>query len=126
LGGMMIWALGYDQTANGQELIRSIKKNYLSVESESINSVPSQFSIKSYPNPFNSSLKIQINVPKDELVSIDIFDVTGREVDGIMNQYLTKGSHTFTWQAKERRSGLYFVRSMSDRAMISQKVILIK
>ena len=76
--------------------------------------------------PFNSSLKIQINVPKDELVSIDIFDVTGREVDGIMNQYLTKGSHTFTWQAKEHRSGLYFVRSMSDRAMISQKVILIK
>mgnify|MGYP001038433129 CR=1 FL=1 len=126
LGGMMIWALGYDQINNGQELIRSIKRNYLSVESEPINSVPLQFSIKSYPNPFNSSLKIQIDVSIDQFVSIDIFDVAGREVDGIINQYITKGSYTFAWQAKEHRSGLYFVRLMSKSATISQKVLLIK
>ena len=126
LGGMMIWALGYDQTSNGQELIRSIRRNYLSVESEDIHSVPNQFSIKSYPNPFNASLNIQINVPKDELISIDIFDIRGREVDGVVNQFLTKGDYTFTWQASDHRSGLYFIRSMSQSAIISQKVLLLK
>ena len=45
------------------------------------------YSLKSYPNPFNASLNIQINVPKDELISIDIFDIRGREVDGIVNQF---------------------------------------
>ena len=126
LGGMMIWALGYDQTSNGQELIRSIRRNYLSVESEDVHSVPNQFSIKSYPNPFNASLNIQINVPKDELISIDIFDIRGREVDGVVNQFLTKGDYTFTWQASDHRSGLYFIRSMSQSAIISQKVLLLK
>ena len=126
LGGMMIWALGYDQTSNGQELIRSIRRNYLSVESEDFHSVPNQFSIKSYPNPFNASLNIQINVPKDELISIDIFDIRGREVDGVVNQFLTKGDYTFTWQASDHRSGLYFIRSMSQSAIISQKVLLLK
>lgn len=126
LGGMMIWALGYDRTSNGQELIKSIRKNYLSIEPAFINSVPDKFSIKSYPNPFNSSLKIQIDVPKDALVFVNIFDITGREVDGIVDQYLNRGRYTFTWQAKEHRSGLYFVRSMSNNSMISQKVLLIK
>ena len=126
LGGMMIWALGYDQTSKGQELIRSIRKNYLSVDSENVHSVPNDYSLKSYPNPFNSSLNIQINVPKDELISIDIFDIRGREVDGIVNQFLIKGDYTFTWQAKEHRSGLYFIRSISQSAVVSQKVLLLK
>lgn len=73
-----------------------------------------------------------IEIPKsdegahDELISIDIFDIRGREVDGVVNQFLTKGDYTFTWQASDHRSGLYFIRSMSQSAIISQKVLLLK
>ena len=124
LGGMMIWALGYDQTSNGQELIRSIRRNYLSVETSNV--IPDQFLIKSYPNPFNSTLEIQIDLSKNDFITIEIFDVTGREVDTIISRYLTKGIYTFGWQANQHKSGLYFVRLRGNTSLATQKVLLIK
>jgi len=48
------------------------------------------------------------------------------KVDEIVNQLLTKEAYIFTWQAKKHRSGLCFIRSMSQSAIVSQKVLLLK
>ena len=53
LGGVMIWALGYDIVNGGQELIQSIGENYLKNDSENINLFPESISIKAYPNPLD-------------------------------------------------------------------------
>ena len=39
----MIWALSYDNTENGQELVQSIEQNYIKVDSGSKNILPEIF-----------------------------------------------------------------------------------
>jgi chitinase len=55
LGGVMIWALGYDETTNGQALIQSIDEYFLGIGHDEPTIVPNKLSLKAYPNPFNPS-----------------------------------------------------------------------
>ena len=53
LGGVMIWALSYDKTENGQELIHAISENYLNTILDKSIYVPTKILSSVYPNPFN-------------------------------------------------------------------------
>ena len=126
LGGVMIWALGYDMTGNGQELIQSIEQNYLGNESEQNAIIPTHLSLIAYPNPFNQSCKLDIEIPKNQFTTISIYDVLGNQVDILANKALSKGQHTFSWNAYNQTSGIYFIRIQSSNYMKTQKIMLIK
>jgi len=126
LGGVMIWALGYDVTANGQELIQSIGENYLHIDMENEDLVPSQLSIKAYPNPFNQSCKIIVDVIGDKSIVINIYDMLGNQVDQVANTFLYTGQHTFYWNADHHTSGVYFIQLQSNQIAKTQKIMLIK
>ena len=126
LGGVMIWALGYDVTANGQELIQSIGENYLHIDMENEDLVPSQLSIKAYPNPFNQSCKIVVDVLGDKSIVLNIYDMLGNQVDQIANTFLYTGQHTFYWNADHHTSGVYFIQLQSNQIAKTQKIMLIK
>ena len=126
LGGVMIWALGYDVTTNGQELIQSIGENYLRIEMDQEDLVPSQLSLKSYPNPFNQSCKIVVDLVDNELITINIYDILGNRVDQITNETLYAGQHTFYWNAHGRTSGVYFIKLQNSHSIQTQKIMFIK
>ena len=126
LGGVMIWALGYDVTTNGQELIQSIGENYLHTEMEQKDLVPSQLSLKAYPNPFNQSCKIVVDLSDNEFITINIYDILGNQVDQIANETLYAGQHTFYWNAFGRTSGVYFIKLQNSHSIQTQKIMLMK
>ena len=126
LGGVMIWALGYDVTTNGQELIQSIGENYLRIEMDQEDLVPSQLSLKSYPNPFNQSCKIVVDLVDNELITINIYDILGNRVDQITNETLYAGQYTFYWNAHGRTSGVYFIKLQNSHSIQTQKIMFIK
>lgn len=126
LGGVMIWALGYDVTSGGQELIQSIGENYLHTEMEPKDLSPSTFLLKAYPNPFNQSCKIVVSLSDKNFITINIYDITGKQVDQIANQALGAGEHTFFWNAFNQTSGIYFVKLYNSYATETQKIMLIK
>ena len=48
--------------------------------------VPDVFALhQNYPNPFNPTTQIRYDLPKDEFVSIAIYDVMGRKIRSLMN-----------------------------------------
>jgi flagellar hook assembly protein FlgD len=63
-----------------------------------------------YPNPFNPLTKINFQLPIDGQVKIVVYDIMGREVEKLVDQKLSKGKHTFTWDASGVASGMYFCR----------------
>jgi len=126
LGGVMIWALGYDVTSNGQELIKSIGENYLHTEMEHKDLVPSRLSLKAYPNPFNLSCKIVVDLSDSELITVNIYDILGNQVDQIINEHLYAGRHTFYWNAHGRTSGVYIIKLQNSHSIQTQKIMLMK
>ena len=96
---------------------------------------PNTYSLASvYPNPFNPSTTVSFTLPELSVVSMVIFDITGREITELVNGSMEAGYHNLTWNADNQSSGIYFVKmvaqsSISDvnREFIqTQKLILAK
>ena len=129
LGGVMIWALGYDVTGNGQELIQSIEQNYLSSEVTG-GLIADQLLLKAFPNPFNSKCTFQIKLSRDQLLQLNIFSVTGQQIFNILNRPMTSGAHTITWDGHDflgrSTSGLFFVELKGETTTSITKIIYLK
>ncbi len=68
---------------------------------------------QNYPNPFNPTTNIKYSLPKEMLVKLNVFDLTGRKVCELVNCIQNRGIHTIQWDAKSNvgeklASGLYF------------------
>lgn len=78
-----------------------------------------------YPNPFNSTLTIRLDVPSHRDVTLSLYDLLGREVQMIHQGVLISNTVTFTAPAT-LSSGVYFVQANMDGASQMQKVVLLK
>jgi len=56
------------------------------------NEIPSEYKLyNNYPNPFNPQTKIKFQIPKDGIVRLRIFDISGKEIGEIVNHSLKAG-----------------------------------
>ena len=91
------------------------------------NLVPSTFDISNaYPNPFNPSTNINIDVPVSGILNINVFNLKGQLVSAIINDKVNAGTHSFAWNASSMTSGLYFISVEYDGKIYNQKVTLVK
>ena len=79
-----------------------------------------------YPNPFNASTVIKYSLPAAGHVSLKVFDVLGREVATLINSTLEAGEHTYTFDAGNLASGIYFCQLNSGSNIRMVKFVLIK
>ena len=78
------------------------------------------------PNPFNSSVKLSMYLPKVDHVSLSIFDVNGREVSRLIDGDVGAGNQTFVWNASDFPAGVYVVRMEAGDALEMRKVVLVR
>src|SRR5690606_29298955 len=92
------------------------------------NEVPDGFSLKqNFPNPFNPSTSIQFNLPTSSLVTLKVYDVTGKEVATLVNsQRLAAGSFQYDFNASNLSSGMYFYTLSTENFRETKKMMLIK
>ncbi len=89
--------------------------------------IPESFEISSvYPNPFNSTTKLNFTMPNAGVVKASVFDITGRNVAMLMNDYRSAGSHSVEWEADNVSAGVYFVNLELDGARTCRKIVLMK
>ena len=75
--------------------------------------LPTEYSSKAYPNPFNPYVNIAYELPSAENVRIDIVNLLGQNVKTLVNKMQAPGSYTFKWNGKDANgislnSGMYF------------------
>ena len=88
---------------------------------------PDSFDISSvYPNPFNPSTNIMVDIAEERFATISVYNANGQEVSNLWCGVLTEGSHSFTWNGADQPSGVYFARLNIDGAVSSAKLMLIK
>lgn len=91
-------------------------------------SLPKEYSLnQNYPNPFNPSTKVDFDLPVSDVVTLQIFDITGRLVKEIMNNKLyPAGSHSFNFNGNGLSSGAYFYRITTPKYTDVKKMVLVK
>ena len=79
-----------------------------------------------YPNPFNSTVRLNYSVPNSAQASINVYDITGKLVDQIVNGDHHSGQHSVTWDASNKPSGIYFALLTAENFTQSVKLMLMK
>ncbi len=89
--------------------------------------VPTKYSLsQNYPNPFNPSTVISYQISVNSKVTLKIYDVLGREVAVLVNEYQPAGNYEVEFNAKGLSSGVYYYRIESGNFSDTKKMILLK
>ena len=91
------------------------------------NSVTENYFMKqNYPNPFNPTTTIEFGIPKQEFVSLKIYDMLGREVSTLVSQNLNQGVYKYTFETTGLSSGMYFYVLNSGTFKQTKQMVLMK
>jgi hypothetical protein len=88
---------------------------------------PVAFGISSlYPNPFNSTARISYGLDRDGVVTVALFDLSGREVAVLHEGFQKAGVHQVSLSAEGIPSGLYMVKLTAATGASTRHLTLIK
>jgi len=94
---------------------------------EKSDGLPTAFALhQNYPNPFNPSTTIQYDLPKSGMVRLSVYDVLGREVRILVDEYQDVGRYTVRFDASNLSSGVYFYRLIAGEFVAVKKFQLLK
>ncbi len=96
----------------------------VSIEPEPI---PARIALKqNYPNPFNPTTLISYALPEAMIVSLEVYDVTGRRVAQLENGMQQAGSHTVSFDGSRLASGIYLYRLRAGDTVLNRSMLLVK
>jgi len=76
---------------------------------DSENQIPQEFALmQNYPNPFNPSTTISYHIPQNGLVILKVFDLLGNEITTLVDNVMSPGYYSTTFDGSKYASGLYF------------------
>jgi hypothetical protein len=86
---------------------------------------------QNYPNPFNPSTFIPFYLPQDGQTTIRIYDVKGRLVRVVRDQWYSRGAHAVHWDGtdgdgRSAASGVYFCVLNQGSERYARKMTLIR
>ena len=87
--------------------------------------------IRNYPNPFNSSTRLQIGVPNEGRIKVVVFNIAGQEIVTLLDEVLIPGWRVLSWNGKDRSgrlmpSGIYIVQAMMGPECATVKLQFLK
>ena len=98
----------------------------ISVELDEIQ-IPTQFVLhNNYPNPFNPTTYISYDIANEGQVTMKIYDMSGREVETLINQNQQPGKYIIEFDGGSLSSGVYFCRLTSGNNVKIIKMLLVK
>jgi len=82
---------------------------------------------QNYPNPFNPSTTIYYSLGDVSApVSLKVFDVLGREVTTLVNEFQPPGDYIVNFEAQDLASGIYYYIIQVGKASQIKQMVLLK
>jgi len=93
--------------------------------------LPAAYSLsQNYPNPFNPSTNIDFELTHDGKVNILLYDISGREIDVLVNEIMPAGFYTVKYNASGLSSGIYFysinAKGDNQNFIKTKRMVLVK
>jgi hypothetical protein len=88
---------------------------------------PTEYSLyQNYPNPFNPSTTIRYSIPQSGNVRLVVYDLLGREVKKLVDDYKQSGTYEISFNASLLASGVYFYQIRAVNYVETKKMVLLK
>ncbi|KAF0140537.1 MAG: hypothetical protein FD122_2337 [Stygiobacter sp.] len=102
------------------------KYEYSNIVEVNVNALNRLELAQNFPNPFNPVTTINYTLPNVSKVKLVIYDVTGREVATLVNEFQSAGKHSVNFNASRIASGVYYYRIQAGDIIQTKKMILMK
>ena len=122
--GLPVGNLNWDSALRAQYVEPS---DITDVDDDSKKDLPNKYSLsQNYPNPFNPSTLIEFSIPNRENVKLEVYNAIGQKISTILNQEMSAGNNSFSFDASNLSSGIYYYTIKSGNFSASRKMILLK
>ncbi len=107
--------------------LASLNLSAKSVSNEEESSEVTKFTLsQNYPNPFNPSTTISFELEEAGLTTLKVFNMLGQEVSSLIDQNLSKGNYSVSFEATNLPSGVYMYQLTSGSVSKTKKMLLLK
>jgi len=123
-------ALEFDATPLASDMKRDFilvsHGRYVRID-HSAKEIPSQFALaQNFPNPFNPTTMLSYSLPADVHVTLNVYDVLGREVARLVDEFQSAGYKSVEFDAGKLPSGVYYYRLTAGTFNDIKKMLLTK
>ena len=89
--------------------------------------VPDRYALhQNYPNPFNPTTTIEYNIPRDEKVTLEVYNLLGQKITTLVNEKQRAGTHRLVFKADKLASGVYFYRLQAGNYTNIKRMIVLR
>jgi len=81
---------------------------------------------QNYPNPFNGATIIPFEIPRDGPVRLLVYDMLGRKIAVLANEFYPAGHHAIEWAADDSPSGVYVYRLFYENRIITKRMLMVR
>jgi hypothetical protein len=120
------WCIGFKDANLRRGMILKYNTDIIGIEPKSENIPLESVLYQNYPNPFNSTTVLKYYLAKVTDVMITIYNAAGREIFSIKKTGLNQGFYSFSFDAGDFASGVYFIRLTTGDTFQYRKMVLIK
>lgn len=78
------------------------------------------------PNPFGSSTLIKFNLKRSGSIALTVFDISGREIQTLVDSYQPAGKHAIVWDAGHLPNGIYFCEFKDEFGSVEVKKMVLE
>ncbi len=102
------------------------------LEIDEAGGVPAEFALHAnYPNPFNPVTTIRYDLPEATNITIQVYDILGREIARLIDSAMEPGYHRITWNGRDSAgrevpTGIYIARLLTPEYTKSIKMVLLR
>jgi flagellar hook assembly protein FlgD len=85
--------------------------------------------VSNHPNPFTTSTTVSLTLPRNAVVSAEVYDVAGRRVRAFDRGAMAAGASEFRFDGLDNNhralpSGVYFLRVRADGNVFTRKIVI--
>jgi len=134
-GGSVNMKIRFSLVSNGSVVndgiyidnIKLVNYNSIPTGITGVNELPFSFDLgQNYPNPFNPSTVISYSIPKSSNVSIKVYDISGKFISEIVNEFQPAGNFEAAFSGEDLSSGVYFYRIEAGEFSQTKRMMLLK
>jgi photosystem II stability/assembly factor-like uncharacterized protein len=95
--------------------------------SNSGTTIPGEYKLsQNFPNPFNPVTQISFSLPRSGFVTLKIYDISGKEISSVVNNFEQAGNYQVDFNSSELSSGVYYYRINVNDFTDTKKMMLVK
>ncbi len=87
--------------------------------------------VSNYPNPFNPTTIINYSMPRQDRITISVYNIKGQWIKDLVDTTQLMGNHSVIWDGLDANgrsvgSGIYFIRAKASGRCVIHKIMLLK